>query len=84
MARIGGYCIITGEWGEVEEIDTFTCPHCNAIQLIRPGSGTQRGYCFRCNKPTCGKEGCLTCVPFERKLEEVEQRYRLQKAMDRA
>ena len=84
MARIGGYCIITGEWGEVEEIDTFTFHHCNAIQLIRPGSGTQRGYCFRCNKPTCGKEGCLTCVPFERRLEEVEQRYRLRKAMDRA
>jgi len=52
--------------------------------LIRPGSGTQRAYCFRCNKPTCAKERCLTCVPFERKLEEVEQRYRLHKAMERA
>ena len=83
MARVGGYAITTGLWGEVEEYDTFTCPHCNGVCVIRPGSGTQRGYCFRGNLPTCGREHCMTCIPFERKMEEMEARYRLRRALDR-
>ena len=83
MARVGGYAITTGVWGEVEEYDTFTCPHCNGVCFIRPGSGTQRGYCFRCNLPTCGKERCMSCIPFERKMEEMEARSRLRRALDR-
>ena len=83
MARVGGYAVSTGIWGEVEEYDTFTCPHCNGVCFIRPGSGTQRGYCFRCNLPTCGKERCMSCIPFERKMEEMEARYRLRRALDR-
>ena len=84
MARVGGYALTTGLWGEVEEYDTFTCPHCNGVCVIHPGSGTQRGYCFRCNLPTCGREHCMTCIPFERKMEEMEARYRLRKALDRS
>lgn len=84
MGRVGGYAISTGYWGEVEENDTFTCPHCNSVQIIRPGSGTQRGYCHLCGGPTCGKERCLECTPFEKKMEEMENRSRLRKAMDRA
>ena len=83
MARVGGYAITTGVWGEVEEYDTFTCPHCNGVCFIRPGSGTQRGYCFRCSLPTCGKERCMSCTPFERKMEEMEARSRLRRALDR-
>ena len=83
MARVGGYAVTTGLWGEVEEYDTFTCPHCNGVCVIRPGSGTQRGYCFRCNLPTCGREHCISCIPFERKMEEMEARYRLRRALDR-
>ena len=83
MARVGGYSVTTGVWGEVEECDTYTCPHCNGVCFIRPGSGTQRGYCFRCNLPTCGKERCMSCIPFERKMEEMEARYRLRRALDR-
>ena len=84
MGRVGGYGILTGSSAEIEELDTFTCCHCNGVQFIRPGSGTQRGYCFNCNQPTCGKERCLNCIPFERKMEEMENRHRLRKAMDRA
>ena len=83
MARVGGYAITTGLWGEGEEHDTFTGPHCNGVCVIHPGSGTQRGYCFRCNLPTCGREHCMTCIPFERKMEEMEARYRLRRALDR-
>ena len=84
VGRVGGYIIISGEWGEVQEHDTFTCPHCNGVQVIRPGSGTQRGYCHLCTAPTCGKERCLECVPFERMMEEMEARGRLRQALDRA
>ena len=83
MARIGGYAVTTGVGGEVEEYDTFTCPHCNGVCFIRPGSGKQRGYCFRCNLPTCGKKRCGACVPFERKMEEMEARHRLWQALDK-
>jgi hypothetical protein len=84
VGRVEGYAIITNDWGAAQEMDTFTCCHCNGIQFIRPGSGTQRGYCFNCNHPTCGKERCLNCVPFERMIEEIEGRSRLRQAMDRA
>jgi len=77
VGGVNGYLISTGEWGEVREYDTFTCPHCNSAQIVRPGSGTKRGYCHLCSAPTCGKEPCLNCVPFERKLEAMENRYRL-------
>ena len=84
MGRVEGYAIITNDLGVTQEMDTFTCCHCNGIQFIRPGSGTQRGYCFNCNHPTCGKERCLNCIPFERMIEEMEGRSRLRQAMDRA
>ena len=84
VGRVEGYAIITNDWGATQEMDTFTCSHCNGIQFIRPGSGTQRGYCYNCNHPTCGKERCLNCVPFERMIEEMEGRSRLRQAMDRA
>ena len=84
VGRVGGYGIITGEAGEVEEFDTFTCPHCNGVCIIRLGSGKQRGYCHLCNGPTCGRKNCMECVPFMKKLERHERRFELRKAMDRA
>lgn len=84
MRRPGGYGVLTFEpLGILEEHDTFTCPHCNKVCIVRPGSGTHRGFCFRCNGPTCGGNRCQVCVPFERKLEAMENRYRLHKAMER-
>ena len=84
VGGVEGYAIIIDDWGATQEMDTFTCCHCNGIQFIRPGSGTQRGYCFNCNHPTCGRERCLNCVPFEKMIEEIEGRSRLRQAMDRA
>lgn len=52
--------------------DSFMCPHCNGICLVSPGSGKKRSYCNLCHSPTCGKEGCGSCVPFEVKLEQME------------
>ena len=84
LGRVEGYATIMDDWGVIKEIDTFTCSHCNGIQFIRPGSGTLRGYCYNCNHPTCGRERCLNCVPFERMIEEMEARGRLRQAIERA
>ena len=32
----------------------------------------QRGFCFRCPGPTCGRPKCIPCVPWEAKLEAQE------------
>jgi hypothetical protein len=77
MIEARGYAIVHNDWGGVNEYDTFTCPHCNGVQVIRPGSGTKRGYCGLCHAPTCGREQCAECVPFKQKLETMENRYRL-------
>ena len=83
IRKPGGYGLVSGPPDVFEEHDTFTCPHCSSICIVRPGSGTQRGFCFRCNAPTCGKTACRSCVPFERKLEAMENRHRLYKVMER-
>ena len=77
LLHAGGYAVSTTPEGSIEEHDTFTCPHCNGVQIVRPGSGTKRGYCQLCDSPTCGKKNCLECVPFLKKIEIMENRYRL-------
>ena len=65
-----GYVIAFGENGIVES-DTLMCVHCGRHWQVKPGSGTIRGFCGKCNGPTCG-EKCKTCVPLEAKFEIVE------------
>ena len=84
LLNAGGYGVITDIDGSIEEHDTFTCVHCNRVQLVRPGSGTQRGYCRLCDAPVCGHKNCMECVPFLKKLERHERREELRKAMERA
>ena len=83
LHKPGGYGIISGPPDVFEEHDTFTCPHCNGVCIVRPGSGTQRGFCFQCGKPTCGRQPCQTCIPWEQQMEAMENRYRLHRAMER-
>lgn len=79
MRRPGGYGIVTGPEGITDEHDTYTCCHCNRVVVVRPGSGKERGFCFLCHAPHCGRGGCWKCVPFERKLEAYERRHQLWK-----
>lgn len=95
MRRPHGYATFSGGFGEGEdavlnagriiEYDTITCCHCNRIELIQPGSGTKRGWCFMCARPECGRPECSSatqgCVPFERKLERYERRMQLRERM---
>jgi hypothetical protein len=77
LSRGKGTLLVTSVDGETEQ-HTITCCHCNAIFVIKVGSGTERGYCFMCNAPTCGKRRCSEeCVPFMKRIEETENRARL-------
>lgn len=57
-----GYIQIVGE-GPVVEHDTKQCMHCGGHFIIRPGSGTRRGWCTSCKGVTCGGANCWACRP---------------------
>jgi len=80
MRNPGGYLSVTTPDAVVER-DTFTCCHCNKVCVVRPGSGRERGFCRLCGKPTCGQKECSTCVPFERRMEEMENRERFRRIL---
>lgn len=85
--RTSGYVLITdpdAPHGLVEEGETLSCAHCQAIWVVKPGSGTKRGWCFNCNAALCGKGQCLSaCVPFEKAIELMERRGRLFAHLDK-
>lgn len=80
MALQDGYTIITGPDGVLER-DTLQCCHCNRHYTVRPGSGKRRGWCTLCGSTTCGAAACLPCVPFEKKLDQIERSARLMEAL---
>lgn len=59
------------------ERDLLRCCHCQRQWFITPGSGNQRGWCTLCAQPTCGAPPCQSCVPFARKLEQLERHQKL-------
>lgn len=80
--RPSGYLQVTREGRLIQEADTLSCVHCQRTWTVQRGSGRSRGWCLRCNGPTCGGAGCQTCAPWERKLELLEQRHRLWRTME--
>ena len=72
----------TGVYEEVGQ--ALQCPHCQMIWQLQPGSGKVRGFCFRCNAATCGKQGCdARCEPWEAQLERMESRVSLASSLHR-
>mgnify|MGYP001558169814 CR=1 FL=1 len=65
-----GTILINGQ----EIAHTLRCVHCSAHYVSIRGSGIHRGYCFNCHGVTCGNVKCDPCVPFEAKLDFVENR----------
>lgn len=59
--------------GKTTEHDTVQCVHCGCHWVVKPGSGTERGWCTSCHGPHCGSRQCFTCKPLEKWLEEVEK-----------
>ena len=72
--RPKGHIIITPEFGPQIEFDTLQCVHCGRHWEVVPGSGRKRGWCLKCNGPTCGAQKCDECYPFEKQIEDAEKR----------
>lgn len=76
MRNATGYAIWQGPDGK-REVDTFTCSHCQHIVHVAPRADPAEigGFCTMCSRHICkmcvGKE----CVPFEKRLEQMEARY---------
>lgn len=75
MRNSGGYAISVGPQGTVEQ-DSFTCIHCNSIVFIKSkmNPSDMGGFCRMCMKPVCKNCADKKCIPFEKKLVEIEKR----------
>jgi len=75
------------EWthagGATNTLATFTCCHCNNVTIVPPRAAADDlgGFCRQCMKQTCKACASGACVPFERKLEQIEARGRLLASM---
>lgn len=86
MRNPGGFRIVTEPGKAAVENDTFTCAHGNEIVIVPPGIAKQTvgAYCRACGKHICEKcaremDRTLKCVPFERRLEQMEDRRRFRR-----
>ena len=78
MSQSKGYLVITEPSAPAKEFDTITCCHCQRIVLVKKDPG---GFCLQCMKGTCGPCADLGCTPFEKWLEEVEDRGRFRRQL---
>jgi hypothetical protein len=76
--REQGYAVWTGPGGLTEK-STFTCCHCNSIVFLKAKAPAEEcgGFCRLCMKPICSKCCDKACVPFEKRLEQMESRDRM-------
>lgn len=85
MRKALGYELIIDPTKPVEEYDTFTCLHCQFVQRRKPFcSPTDEAigaYCHMCDGPIC--LGCVGkgCIPFEKKLDQLEKRRWMEEAL---
>ena len=77
MRNAGGYLFSFDPTGIRQEIDTITCNHCGNVVPIKDKLDNIGGMCRLCMKPVCA--GCIEngCTPFEKKLEQAEDRDRM-------
>lgn len=68
-----GHFEISSPDGPTIRGETMHCCHCSKHWNIVIGSGRDRGFCFKCNKVTCGAAACDPCVPIEKQLEALER-----------
>ena len=87
MRNPGGYGVIIDPDKGLTEFDTITCNHCQRIVHVGAGQdpSTIGGFCLICMKHIC--EYCqgrmaqgFGCVPWEKKMEQIEARDRARKS----
>lgn len=81
LFRSGGYAIAQNIDGSVTEADSFTCAHCNKVTLVHAGEKASElgGFCRLCDKHICANCVDGPCVPFEKKLQRIEEQARRQR-----
>jgi hypothetical protein len=79
MRRPQGYATIFEPDKPLQEIDTFTCGHCNRVEHVQPRCKPEDlgGLCKQCMKLVCPRCNAIgICDVFEKKLERIEARDR--------
>lgn len=83
MRNAGGYAVWSGPGASVEA-DTVTCAHCNTVVMIhaRQSPSEVGGFCRMCMKHICAPcSADPACKTFEKRLEELEAKARLHRAI---
>jgi hypothetical protein len=72
--------------GQVKEMDTFTCAHCNSIRHVKPfcDPADLGGLCKCCMGVVCEKCVGGGCDPIMKKIERQEAAGRAKRWMDEA
>jgi hypothetical protein len=78
MRRPGGYAQIVEPDRPTRECDTFTCAHCNRVTHVKPGVRAEDigGLCKQCMGLVCPSCVGQPCVPFLKRLEQMEAKAR--------
>ena len=69
-----GLGTLIGPYGEITELPTFTCGHCQNVRRVQPmcDPADLGGLCKICMQVVCEQCVGLGCDPFEKKLERQE------------
>lgn len=64
------------------ETDTATCGHCNSVRHIKAMRPMDEfgSFCRNCMKYTCPTCADGPCIPFEKKIEAMENRDRIRRS----
>jgi hypothetical protein len=78
MRNPGGYAQIIDPDGATREFDTFTCAHCNCVTHVptRARPDDIGGLCKQCTGLVCPACVGMPCVPFLKRLDEMEAKAR--------
>lgn len=82
--RRAGFATLTSATGQ-KRMDTATCRHCNRVWCVRSDDKAQPtslgGFCRCCMAMICDACCGKPCVTIEQRLEEIESRARVGRAL---
>lgn len=58
--------------GELLELPTLTCCHCNSVVVLNAMRKSERGFCFTCNAFRCDDKKCADdCYSMKRSIDLI-------------
>lgn len=59
--------------GQLREMKTLTCVHCNAQVILHPLRNRERKWCSNCDAYVCDTPGCQECNgSYEKKIDALQ------------